>query len=57
MDGKTYRNFYADSASVTITDISATRVSGKFSGKFTEDKSDGGATVEITDGSFKLPFC
>ena len=56
MDGKTYRNFYADSASVTITDISATQVSGKFSGKFTEDKSDGGATVEITDGSFDLPF-
>ncbi|MBS1948166.1 MAG: hypothetical protein JST47_10400 [Bacteroidetes bacterium] len=56
MDGKTYRNFYAVSATVTIINIDATRVSGKFSGKFIEDKNDGGASVEITDGSFNLPF-
>ena len=56
MDGKTYRNLYAVSVTITITSISDSRVSGTFSGAFKADKSDGGATANITDGSFNLPF-
>jgi len=56
MDGKTYRNLYAVSATITITDIDNNRVSGTFSGTFKADESDGGATAKITDGSFNLPF-
>ena len=56
MDGKTYRNHYAVSVTVTITSIGSDRVSGTFSGTFKADESDGGATANITDGSFNLPF-
>ena len=56
MDGKTYRNLYAVSVTVTITSINDSRVMGTFSGTFKADKSDGDATANITDGSFNLPF-
>jgi len=56
MDGKTYRNLYAVSVTVTITSIDNNRISGTFSGTFKADASDGGATANITDGSFNLPF-
>ena len=56
MDGKTYRNLYAVSVTITVTSINDSRVSGTFSGTFKADKSDGGATANITDGSFNLPF-
>jgi hypothetical protein len=56
MDGKTYRNHYAVSVTVTITSIDNSRVSGTFAGTFKADESDGGQTVNITDGSFNLPF-
>jgi hypothetical protein len=56
MDGKTYRNLYAVSVTVTITSINGSRVTGTFSGTFKADESDGGATANITDGSFNLPF-
>ncbi|HEY2721915.1 MAG TPA: hypothetical protein VGI82_09320 [Chitinophagaceae bacterium] len=56
MDGKTSRNLYAHSATITITSIDDSRVKGTFSGKFFADKSDGGATADVTDGSFNLPF-
>ncbi len=56
MDGKTYRNLYAVSVTVTITSINDSRVKGTFSGTFKADKDDGGAMVNITDGSFNLPF-
>ena len=56
MEGGTYKNYYGDSVTVTITRIDASRVSGTFSGTFKADADDGGATVNITDGSFNLPF-
>lgn len=56
MDGKTYKNFYGDLVTLTITSINDSRVSGTFSGTFKEDESDGGATASITEGSFNLPF-
>jgi hypothetical protein len=56
MDGKTSRNLYAVSVTVTIASIDNSRVSGTFSGTFKADQSDGGATANITDGSFNLPF-
>jgi hypothetical protein len=56
MDGKTYNNLYSDSATVTITNINSSRVSGTFSGTFTQDKNEGNETAKITDGSFNLPF-
>jgi len=56
MDGKTYRNLYALSFTATITGIDNSRVSGTFSGTFKADESDGGATANITSGSFNLPF-
>ncbi len=56
MEGKTYKQFYGDSVTVTITSINDNRVTGTFSGTFKADADDGGATVSITDGSFNLPF-
>lgn len=56
MDGKTYNNLYSDSVTVTIASISSSRVSGTFSGTFSQDKSEGNQTAKITDGSFNLPF-
>ena len=56
MEGGTYKNYYGDSVTVTITSIDASRVSGTFSGTFKAEKDDGGAIVNITDGSFNLPF-
>jgi hypothetical protein len=57
MDGKTLKNFYAVSATVTITGINDSRISGTFSGTYKADKHDtGSATATITDGSFNLPF-
>jgi hypothetical protein len=56
MDGKTYRNLYAVSVTITITSINDSRVSGTFSGTFKAEQSNGGATANITNGSFNLPF-
>ncbi|MBS1922293.1 MAG: hypothetical protein JST71_02715 [Bacteroidetes bacterium] len=56
MDGKTYRNHYAVSVTITISSIDANRVKGTFSGTYKADDQDGGDTVTITDGSFDLPF-
>ena len=50
------RNLYAVSLTVTITSIDNSRISGTFSGTFKADASDGGATANITSGSFNLPF-
>ena len=56
MEGKTYKQFYGDSVTVTITSINNSRVTGTFSGTFKATQDDGGATLNITDGSFNLPF-
>ncbi|MEO8771983.1 MAG: hypothetical protein ABI402_17935 [Ferruginibacter sp.] len=56
MEGKTYKQFYGDSVTVTITSINDNRVTGTFSGTFKADADDGGGTLSITDGSFNLPF-
>ncbi len=56
MEGGTYKNYYGDSVTVTITSKDGSRVTGTFSGTFKAEKDDGGATVNITDGSFDLPF-
>ena len=56
MDGKTYKNLYATSVTVSITSIDNSRISGTFSGTFKADESDGGATATFTAGSFNLPF-
>lgn len=56
MEGKTYKQFYGDSVTVTITSINDQRVTGTFSGTFKADADDGGATVNITEGNFNLPF-
>lgn len=56
MEGSTYKNYYGESVTVTITGIDANRVSGTFSGTFKADADDGGAITNITEGSFDLPF-
>jgi hypothetical protein len=56
MDGKTLRNLYAVSFTATITSMDKSRISGTFSGTFKAEESDGGATANITSGSFDLPF-
>lgn len=56
MDGKTYKNLYPVSLTETINSIDGNRVTGNFSGTFKAHKEDGGATANITDGSFNLPF-
>jgi len=55
-DPKILGNLESNSVTVTITGINANRVSGTFSGTFTQDKSYGNQTANITDGSFDLPF-
>ncbi len=55
-DTKISGNFYSDAVAVTITSINSSRVSGTFSGTFTQDKSYGNEKANITDGSFNLPF-
>lgn len=57
MDGKTLKNLYAVSVTVTITSINDSRVKGTFSGTFKVDKHDSSdATATVTEGSFNLPF-
>ena len=55
-EGGAYKSYYGDSVTVTITSNDGIRVKGTFSGTFKADANDGGATVNITDGSFNLPF-
>jgi len=50
-----YVNYYGDSVIATITGIDVKHVSGTFSGKYLSD-DDKPAPLEITDGSFDLPF-
>src|SRR6185437_9881656 len=52
MEGGTYKSYYGDSVTVTITSMDANRVSGTFSGTFKAEASDGGATLNITEGNF-----
>ena len=54
-EGGAYKSYYGDSVTVTITSNDGSRVKGTFSGKYKAEK-DGGVTVNITDGSFNLPF-
>jgi hypothetical protein len=49
-------NFYADSVTVTISSVSASHVTGTFSGKFISDEQDKSQTVFISDGSFDVPI-
>lgn len=56
MEGGSYKSYYGDSVTVTITSIDGSRVTGTFSGTFKADANDGGATLNITEGSFNLPF-
>lgn len=56
MEGGTYKSYYGDSVTVTITSMDANRVSGTFSGTFKAEAEDGGATLSIREGSFNLPF-
>lgn len=56
MEGGTYKNYYGNAVTMTIISIDANRVSGTFSGTFKADANDDGATINITDGSFDLPF-
>ena len=53
MDGKTYEMYYADNVALAITSNNGGRITGTFSGSF---KADGGEIVNITNGSFDLPF-
>jgi hypothetical protein len=55
-DPKITGNLYSDAVTVTITSINSDRVTGTFSGTFTQDKSYGNETAKITDGSFNLSF-
>lgn len=55
-DPKITGNLYSDTVTVTITSINSSRVSGTFSGTFTQDKSYGNEKANITNGRFNLPF-
>ena len=48
-----YDNYYADNATVQITVIDNKHVAGTFSGKFISDSKK---TIQITDGSFDVPY-
>lgn len=50
-----YQNYYGDSVTVTITDINASHVAGKFSGRFLSGDNKP-VTLEITDGSFNVMY-
>lgn len=50
-----YQNYYGDSVTVTITEINASHVTGKFSGRFLSG-DDKPVALEITDGSFNLLY-
>jgi hypothetical protein len=41
---------------VTITTITATNVSGTFSGTFYDNDGDGPGTAAVTEGKFNLPL-
>lgn len=49
-----------DPLTVAVTSITATRLSGTFSGKYTLSKGSGNSnskqTIEVTDGKFDIPF-
>jgi hypothetical protein len=49
-----YENFYADSATVTISQLTDARVAGTFSGKFINGNHN--KSVELTNGSFDIPI-
>ncbi|MEP7144970.1 MAG: hypothetical protein ABI707_18945 [Ferruginibacter sp.] len=55
-----YVNYLDDPLTVTITSLSAARISGTFSGKYTLDKGSGNTnakqTIVVTDGKFDIPF-
>jgi hypothetical protein len=47
------KNFYADSVTCTINQLTDTRVSGTFSGKFID--GDSKQSLQMTNGSFDIP--
>lgn len=55
-----FTNYIDDPVTVVITSISASRVSGTFSGKYTLQKGSGNAsskqTIQVIDGKFDIPF-
>jgi hypothetical protein len=57
---KGYINYLDNPLTVTITSLTATRVSGTFSGTYTLSKGSGDSnakqTIEVTDGKFNIPF-
>jgi len=57
---KGYINYLDNPLTVTITSLTATGVSGTFSGTYTLSKgsadSNAKQTIEVTDGKFNIPF-
>jgi hypothetical protein len=57
---KGYINYLDNPLTVTITSLTATRVSGTFSGTYILSKgsadSNAKQTIEVTDGKFDIPF-
>ena len=54
-----FTEYIDDPVTVNVTSITASRVTGTFSGKYTVEKgSDSNAkqTIEVTDGKFDIPF-
>lgn len=55
-----FTSYLDDPVTVTITSITATRVSGTFSGKYILSEGSGNSnskqTIEVTDGKFDIPF-
>lgn len=57
---KGYINYLDNPLTITITSLTATRVSGTFSGTYTLSEgsanSNAKQTIEVTDGKFDIPF-
>ena len=57
---KGYINYFDNPLTVTITSLTAARVSGTFSGTYTLSKGSAGSnakqTIEVTAGKFDIPF-
>jgi hypothetical protein len=56
---KDYINYVDNPLTVTINSLSAVRISGTFSGKYTLSTANAGnakPVVEVTDGKFDIPF-
>lgn len=55
-----FANYIDDPVTVNVTSISASRISGTFSGRYSLQKGSGNSnskqTMEVTDGKFDIPF-